>query len=51
MQAFLQTPVERELYMRFSSGLELEKVKTKDYVMKINLNIYDQKQEGRGWFK
>ena len=47
--AFPQAPVERDLYMKITAGLEIENVKNHDYVLKVHRNIYGQKQDGRVW--
>ena len=47
--AFPQAPVERDLYMVIPKGLDIENGKSDDYVLKINKNIYGQKQAGRVW--
>ena len=47
--AFPQAPVERDLYMKIPSGLEIKTGKNQYYVLKIHHNIYGQKQAGRVW--
>lgn len=47
--AFPQAPVERELYMEIPKGFEIEQGKSEDYLLKIQRNIYGQKQAGRVW--
>jgi hypothetical protein len=52
VQAFAQAPVEKTLYMKIPSGVELEDGDNpRDYVLKIHRNIYGQKQAGRVWNK
>jgi hypothetical protein len=52
VQAFAQAPVERTLYMKIPSGVELEDDSDpRDYVLMIHRNIYGQKQAGRVWNK
>ena len=52
VQAFAQAPVERTLYMKIPSGVELEDDDDpRHYVLKIHRNIYGQKQAGRVWNK
>ena len=46
---FPQALVERDLYMKIPTEFEIENGKTLDYVLKINRNIYGQKQAGRVW--
>ena len=47
--AFPQAPVERELYMEIPKGFDIDEGRTDDYILKINRNIYGQKQAGRVW--
>lgn len=50
--AFPQPPVERELYMNFPKGFTVAGVTNpSDYVLRINKNIYGQKQAGRVWYQ
>ena len=49
--AFPQAPVERELYMEVPKGFEIDEGDSKDYLLKIQRNIYGQKQAGRVWNK
>ena len=47
--AFPQAPVERELYMKIPRGVNIERGNTDDYVLKLNRNMYGQKNAGRVW--
>ena len=47
--AFPQAPVERELYMEIPKGFDIDEGRTDDFILKINKNIYGQKQAGRVW--
>ena len=48
--AYTQAPVERELYMEIPKGfLVSEGGKSTDYIMRVERNIYGQKQAGRVW--
>ena len=50
--AFPQAPVEKELYMRCPKGFRFGNVEdTRDYVLRLNRNVYGQKQAGRVWNK
>ena len=49
VQAFAQAPVEKTLYMKIPSGMELNEGNSSDYVLQIHRNIYGQKQAGRVW--
>ena len=40
---------ERGLYMKIPKGYQVQDAKSKDYVLKLNNNIYGQKQAGRVW--
>jgi hypothetical protein len=49
--AYPQAAAERELYMEIPRGCELDGNKSKkDYALRINANLYGQKQAGRVWF-
>ena len=47
--AFPQAPVERELYMEIPKGFEIQDDESDKYLLKIQRNIYGQKQAGRVW--
>lgn len=48
--AFPQAPVEKELYMHCPRGFKFGDVESpKDYVLRLNRNVYGQKQAGRVW--
>ena len=50
--AYPQAPVEREVYMEFPVGYDLDEGKSKkDYVLKLHANLYGQKQAGRVWYQ
>jgi hypothetical protein len=50
--AFPQAPVERELYMELPKGFTVSGVDDpSQYVLRINKNIYGQKQAGRVWYQ
>ena len=49
--AFPQAPVERELYMEIPKGFNIDEGRTDDFILKINKNIYGQKQARRVWNK
>ena len=48
--AFPQAPVEKEISMRIPRGFEING-NDKDHVLKVNRNVYGQKQAGRVWNK
>ena len=47
--AFPQAPIERELYISIPAGYKIENGKNKDHALKLNNNLYGQKQAGRVW--
>ena len=47
--AFPQAPMERELYMEIPKGFDIDQGKTDDFILKLNKNIFGQKQAGRVW--
>jgi hypothetical protein len=53
--AYTQADIERDLYMKLSSGFvlpgkELTEEDQKNYVLKLEKNLYGQKQAGRVWY-
>lgn len=48
--AFPQAPIERDLYMRIPAGYAIEGGKRDEYVLRLNKNLYGQKQAGRVWY-
>ena len=49
--AYPQAPIERKIYMEIPRGMQLRVGNKEDYVLKVNRNIYGQKQAGRVWYK
>lgn len=55
--AFPQAPVEKEIYMKIPKGFDLDTTgfpkgtNTNDYVLRLNRNVYGQKQASRVWFQ
>lgn len=49
VMAFPQAPIERELYMELPKGYKIDGVDRKEYALKLNKNLYGQKQAGRVW--
>ena len=49
--AFPQAPVEKEIYMQVPKGFRISGKNPKDYVLRLNQNVYGQKQAGRVWNK
>ena len=44
--AFPQAPVEKELYVRIPKGFEIHNTDPREYVLKLNRNIYGQNRPG-----
>ena len=51
VMAFPQAPIERELYMELPKGYKIKGYDRKEYALKLNNNMYGQKQAGRVWNK
>ena len=49
--AFPQAPIERPLYMKIPAGYHISNGNKQEYVLKLNKNLYGQKQAGRVWNK
>ena len=49
VEAYAQAPIECDMYMELSSGIETKHWNSKDYVLKLLANLYGQKQAGRVW--
>ena len=47
VQYFTHAPIDKYLYIKVSTGFQLEYADNNDYTLKIHRNIYDQKQAGR----
>jgi hypothetical protein len=47
--AYPQAPVEMDIYMELPQGIKTATGNSKDHVLKLLKNIYDQKQAGRVW--
>ena len=55
VQAFTQADIERDLYMKLPPGFvvpgkQLSEEDRKNYVLKLEKNLYGQKQAGRVWY-
>ena len=48
-QAFPQAPIGKELYLKVTSGFQVEYGYNDEYAFKLHRRIYDQKQAGRVW--
>ena len=49
VQAFLQAPVEKQLYLKIPIGFKMSKGNPKDYVLRVDHNVYGQQQASRIW--
>ena len=47
--AYLQAPIEMDIYMELPQGIKTAEGNSKNYVLKLLKNIYGQKQAGRVW--
>jgi hypothetical protein len=47
--AYPQTPIEMDIYMELPQGIQTAHGDSKDHVLKLEKNIYGQKQAGRVW--
>ena len=51
VKAFPQAPIEKVLYLKLPSGLQMEYGDNNEYALKLHRNIYGQNQYGRVWYK
>ncbi len=47
--AYLQTPIEMDMYMEIPQGIHLKNSNSKDHILKLLANLYGQKQAGPIW--
>jgi hypothetical protein len=47
--AYPQAPIKMDMYMELPQGIQTAHGSSKDHVLKLEKNIYDQKQAGRVW--
>jgi hypothetical protein len=47
--AYLQAPIEIDMYMELPTGIHTKHGNSKDHVLKLLANIYGQKQAGHVW--
>ncbi len=47
--AYPQAPIKMDIYMELPQGIQTEDRNSKDHVLKLEKNIYGQKQAGRVW--
>jgi hypothetical protein len=46
---YLQAPIDMDIYMELPQGIQTKHGSSKEYVLKLEKNIYGQKQAGRVW--
>jgi hypothetical protein len=49
VMAYLQAPIEMDIYMELPQGIQTAHGNFKDHVLKLEKNIYGQKQAGHVW--
>jgi hypothetical protein len=47
--AYPQAPIKMDIYMELLQGIQTMQGNSKDHVLKLEKNIYGQKQAGRVW--
>jgi hypothetical protein len=47
--AYPQAPIKMDIYMKLPQGIQTKHGNSKEYVLKLEKNIYGQKQAGRVW--
>ena len=46
VQAYIQAPIEHDMYMELPQGIQTKHGNSKDYFLKLLANLYSQKQAG-----
>jgi hypothetical protein len=49
VMAYLQAPIKMDIYMELPQGIQTKHGNSKEHVLKLEKNIYGQKQAGRMW--
>jgi hypothetical protein len=49
VMAYSQAPIEMDIYMELPQGIQTKHGNSKEHVLKLEKNIYGQKQAGRVW--
>jgi hypothetical protein len=49
VMAYLQAPIKMDIYMKLPQGIQTAHGNSKDHVLKLEKNIYGQKQASRVW--
>jgi hypothetical protein len=47
--AYPQAPIEMDIYMELQQGIQTKHGNSKEHILKLEKNIYGQKQAGRVW--
>ena len=47
--AYPQAPIKMDIYMELPQGIQTKHKNSKDHVLKMEKNMYGQKQAGRIW--
>jgi hypothetical protein len=47
--AYPQAPIEMDIYMELPQGIQTKHGNSKEHILKLEKNIYGQKQAGRVW--
>ena len=50
VQDFTQSPIYKYLYIKVTTGFQVEDIDNDEYALKLHRNIYGQKQAGRAWY-
>jgi hypothetical protein len=50
VQAYLQAPAARKLYMEIPKGCKVEGYPSSDWLLEVHQNIYGGKDSGRMWY-
>ena len=51
VQAFPQETIEKDLYLKVPAGFQVKDGENNNYSLKLQRNVYSQKQDGRVWYK
>ena len=51
VQAFMQAPIERELFMDIPKSFYVDESDNRRYALRLKASVYEQKQAGRVWNK
>ena len=51
VQNYPQESINKDLYLKVTTGFQVEYGDNNDYALKLHITIYGQKQYGRVWYK